>query len=53
MPRGLPDVKGFEEYLGRLGISNTDHIILYDRSANGLFAAARAWLLLKVFRHPF
>jgi thiosulfate/3-mercaptopyruvate sulfurtransferase len=48
LPRGLPDVPAFEEYLASLGISNDDHIILYDRSAPGLFAAARAWFLLRV-----
>lgn len=48
LPRGLPDVPAFEEYLASLGVSNDDHIILYDRSAAGLFAAARAWFLLRV-----
>ncbi|CAF1505014.1 unnamed protein product [Adineta ricciae] len=49
IPRGLPDVKSFEDYLTRLGVSNDHHIILYDRSANGFFAASRAWFLLKTY----
>lgn len=49
LPRGLPDAKCFEEYLGSLGISNADHVVLYDRSATGLFAAARAWVVLKTY----
>jgi 3-mercaptopyruvate sulfurtransferase SseA len=46
--RGLPDIKCFETYLTRLGISNGDHIVLYDRSPMGFYASARAWWLLKV-----
>lgn len=49
IPRGLPDVKCFEGYLKRLGVSNSDHIVLYDRSQTGFFAAARGWLLLKAY----
>ncbi|CAF2390000.1 unnamed protein product [Rotaria sp. Silwood2] len=49
IPRGLPDVKSFEDYLTRLGVSNEDHIVLYDRSAAGFFAAGRAWFLLKTY----
>lgn len=48
LPRGLPDVKKFEERLGNMGISNEDHIVLYDRSSAGFFAAGRAWFLFKV-----
>ena len=50
IPRGLPDVKSFEDYLTRLGVSNDHHIVLYDRSAAGFFAASRAWFLLKVIQ---
>lgn len=53
IPRGLPDVKSFEDYLTRLGVSNDHHIVLYDRSAAGFFAASRAWLLLKVIQSIF
>lgn len=50
LPRGLPEPKAFGEYLTRLGVSNTDHVVLYDRSAAGFFAAGRAWVILKVKR---
>jgi len=53
IPRGLPDVKSFEDYLTRLGVSNNHHIVLYDRSAAGFFAASRAWFLLKVIQSVF
>ncbi|UJR34414.1 hypothetical protein I4U23_021821 [Adineta vaga] len=49
IPRGLPDVKSFEDYLTRLGISNEHHIVLYDRSPSGFFAASRAWFLFKTY----
>ncbi|CAF4683284.1 unnamed protein product [Rotaria sp. Silwood1] len=49
IPRGLPNVKSFEDYLTRLGVSNEDHIVLYDRSSAGFFAAGRAWFLLKTY----
>ncbi|CAF3349631.1 unnamed protein product [Rotaria socialis] len=49
LPRGLPDVKSFEDHLTRLGISNEDHIVLYDRSPSGFFAAGRAWFLFKTY----
>jgi thiosulfate/3-mercaptopyruvate sulfurtransferase len=48
IPRGIPEIKSFESYLSRLGVSNTDHIVLYDRSPMGLLASSRAWWLLKV-----
>ncbi|CAF3014797.1 unnamed protein product [Rotaria sp. Silwood2] len=47
IPRGLPDVQCFEEYLTRLGVSNTAHIVLYDRSPTGFLASSRAWLVLQ------
>jgi len=48
IPRGIPEVKCFESYLSRLGVSNNDHIVLYDRSPMGFYASSRAWWLLKV-----
>ncbi|CAF5113094.1 unnamed protein product [Rotaria magnacalcarata] len=48
IPRGLPEVKCFESYLSRLGVSNNDHIVLYDRSPMGFYASTRAWWLFKV-----
>lgn len=48
IPRGLPDLKCFESYLSRLGVSNDDHVVLYDRSPMGLYASSRAWWVLRV-----
>jgi 3-mercaptopyruvate sulfurtransferase SseA len=48
IPRGVPEIKCFESYLSRLGVSNNDHIVLYDRSPMGFYASTRAWWLLKV-----
>ncbi|CAF0899323.1 unnamed protein product [Brachionus calyciflorus] len=45
----IPNEKKFREYVGSLGISNSHHIIIYDRSPNGFLAAARAAYLFKVF----
>ncbi|CAF1093224.1 unnamed protein product [Rotaria sp. Silwood1] len=49
IPRGLPEIKCFESYLSRLGVSNSDHIVLYDRSPMGFYASSRAWWLLKTY----
>lgn len=49
LPRGLPDANGFAEYLTKLGVSNDDHVVLYDRSPAGFFAAGRAWVILKAY----
>jgi len=32
-----------------LGVSNNDHIVLYDRSPMGLYASSRAWWLLRTY----
>jgi len=47
IPRGLPETKCFENYLSKLGVSNSDHIVLYDRSPMGFYASSRAWWLFK------
>ncbi|CAF3230866.1 unnamed protein product [Rotaria sp. Silwood2] len=49
IPRGVPEIKCFESYLSRLGVSNNDHIVLYDRSPMGFYASSRAWWLLKTY----
>lgn len=46
----LPTPEIFAEKVGRLGISNSDRVIVYDR--NGIWmAAARAWWMFRVFGH--
>ena len=42
LPHMLPSVAFFEEQIGKLGISNNDELVIYDRS--GVFqASARVW----------
>jgi thiosulfate/3-mercaptopyruvate sulfurtransferase len=53
IPRGIPEIKCFESYLSRLGVSNNDHIVLYDRSPMGFYASSRAWWLFKVNRFDY
>lgn len=47
LPHMLPDEAAFADAAGRLGLSETDTIIVYDGA--GLFSAARVWWTLKVF----
>ena len=44
----LPEIGKFAETLSRLGISEKDHIIVYN-DKNGSNAAARAWWMLRSF----
>jgi len=44
----LPEIKKFAETISNLGISENNHIVIYD-DKNGSNAAARAWWMLKAF----
>ncbi|WP_336690313.1 MULTISPECIES: sulfurtransferase [unclassified Chryseobacterium] len=44
----LPEIKKFAETISNLGISENNHIVVYD-DKNGSNAAARAWWMLKAF----
>ena len=44
----LPEIKKFAERLSHLGISENNHIVVYD-DKNGSNAAARTWWMLKAF----
>jgi thiosulfate/3-mercaptopyruvate sulfurtransferase len=46
LPHMLPSSNEFADIVGAMGISDTDHIIVYDGA--GLFAAARVWWTFKV-----
>ena len=46
LPHTLPTADHFADYIGSLGISNSDHVIVYD--SYGLFSAGRVWWM---FRH--
>lgn len=49
LPHMMPDNAGFASAVTALGISNEDHIIVYD--GLGLMSAARIWWMFKVFGH--
>ncbi len=49
LPHMLPSAPLFGEEMARLGISNSDTIIVYDGA--GLFSAPRAWWTLRIFGH--
>nr|XP_028602167.1 thiosulfate sulfurtransferase [Podarcis muralis] len=47
----LPSEKHFADYVGRLGISNQTHVVVYDGDNLGTFYAPRAWWMFRVFGH--
>lgn len=49
LPHMLPTAGRFERQVGALGISNADFVVFYDQI--GLFSAARAWWMMRVFGH--
>lgn len=49
LPHMLPDAQHFAEAVSALGISNSDHVIVYDTP--GLFSAARAWWMFQAMGH--
>jgi thiosulfate/3-mercaptopyruvate sulfurtransferase len=50
-PHTLCSRDAFERGVRRMGLSNSSHIVLYDRSASGIFSAARAWWMFVGFGH--
>ncbi|MSO72910.1 MAG: sulfurtransferase [Rhodospirillaceae bacterium] len=46
----FPTAAIFADKAGKLGISNQDHVIAYDR-LGGTCAAARAWFMFRAFGH--
>ncbi len=49
LPHMLPDAADFAAAVGRLGIGNRHHVVVYDRF--GLMSAARAWFEFRYFGH--
>ena len=48
----LPKPEQFADYVGKLGIKNNTHVVLYDNNDNfGLFSAQRVWWTFRVFGH--
>ena len=49
LPHMLPSENYFSECVEKLGISNTNKVVVYD--GVGLFSAARVWWMFKLFGH--
>lgn len=49
LPHMLPSPQGFAAAVSALGIGSADTVVVYDSS--GLFSAARAWWMFRVFGH--
>ena len=49
LPHMLPAAEEFAESVAALGISNNSQVVVYDQ--RGLFSAARAWWMFRVFGH--
>lgn len=47
----LPSEERFGDYVGRLGISNDTHVVVYDGDHLGSFYAPRIWWMFRVFGH--
>ncbi len=49
LPHMAPTSEMFAEAVGNMGISDKDHVVIYDRQ--GLFSAARVWWTFKLMGH--
>jgi len=49
LPHMVPAASRFERLVGALGIGNANRVVFYDQL--GLFSAARAWWLMRLFGH--
>uniref|UniRef100_A0A4X2K0K7 Mercaptopyruvate sulfurtransferase n=1 Tax=Vombatus ursinus TaxID=29139 RepID=A0A4X2K0K7_VOMUR len=47
----LPDAAEFAEYVGKLGVGNGTHVVVYDASDQGSFSAPRLWWMFRAFGH--
>lgn len=48
----LPTPEQFSEYVGKLGIDNDSHVVIYDNNSTfGMFSAPRAWFTFHVMGH--
>lgn len=50
LPHMLPTPEAFADAVAALGISSSDHVVIYDRTGISM-AAARAWWMFRVFGH--
>ncbi|KAI8917668.1 3-mercaptopyruvate sulfurtransferase [Powellomyces hirtus] len=49
LPHMLPSLEEFEEHVSAMGITENDHVVVYD--THGIFSAPRVWWTFKVFGH--
>ena len=49
LPHMVPSPDQFAAAVGQMGISETDHVVIYDRQ--GLFSAARVWWTFRLMGH--
>ncbi|CAJ0936711.1 unnamed protein product [Ranitomeya imitator] len=47
----IPSESYFSKYVGNLGINNDTHVVIYDADQVGVYYAARAWWMFRVFGH--
>lgn len=47
----LPGEDEFADYVGNLGVGNDTHVVVYDCSDFGSFAAPRVWWMFRFFGH--
>lgn len=50
LPHTLPSPEYFADCVSALGISNSDHVVIYDQSG-AYMASSRAWWMFRVFGH--
>jgi len=49
LPHMLPTAEQFAEQVGRMGIGNDTHVVVYD--SEGLYSAGRAWWMFRTMGH--
>eukprot|EP00325_Prymnesiales_sp_UTEX-LB-985_P032421 CAMPEP_0174722254 /NCGR_PEP_ID=MMETSP1094-20130205/38013_1 /TAXON_ID=156173 /ORGANISM="Chrysochromulina brevifilum, Strain UTEX LB 985" /LENGTH=311 /DNA_ID=CAMNT_0015923079 /DNA_START=117 /DNA_END=1052 /DNA_ORIENTATION=- len=49
LPHMLPSEAFFSQAMGSCGVSNEDHVVIYD--GKGIFSAPRLWWMLQAFGH--
>lgn len=47
----LPTEEFFADYVGKLGIGNDNHVVVYDCSDEGAFSCTRVWWMFRLFGH--
>ena len=48
-PHTIPNTNQFEKSMNKLGLKNTNHIVIYSK--DGIATSPRVWWLLKIFGH--